>query len=120
MVDKIVVEMSTEDVERLADTVIARMQSMMESGEVLSYWVPKLLKLKQVADILNVPLSKVHAKIKSGEIPSLRFDDKTIRVDPRELYQYVKAHPNNKINHRELSETMEASRAIYASEGVAG
>lgn len=120
MVDRLRVDLSEEDAERLADVVIAKMQAMMESGEVLSYWVPKLLKLRQVADILNVPLSKVHAKVKNGEIPSLRFDDKTIRVDPRELYRYVNAHPNHKINHRELSEVMETSRAIYAPEGAAG
>lgn len=120
MVDRIRVELSQEDVERLADVVITNMQAMMESGEVLSYWVPKLLKLRQVADILNVPLSKVHTKIKNGEIRSLRFDDKTIRVDPRELYRYVQAHPNTKVNHHVLDEVIETSRSLYASENVAG
>lgn len=112
MADRITVELSERDVERLSEKVFERVQSMMQSGDVPSYWVPRLLKLKQVADILGFPLSKVHTKIKAGEIESLRFDDKTIRVDPRALYRYVQAHPNLKVNREALERHLDESRAL--------
>lgn len=114
MADRITVELSERDVERLSARLFERVQSMMAEGDVPSYWVPKLLKLKQVAEILGFPLSKVHTKIKAGEIESLRFDDKTIRVDPRALDRYVKAHPNLKVNRETLKRHLEESRALSA------
>jgi hypothetical protein len=111
--DRITVEISDQDADRIAGEVFGRIQSMMESGEVPSYWVPKLLKLKTVAEILDMPLSKVHTKVKHGEIKSLRFDDKTLRVDPRELHRYIQAHPNLKVNQQAVEDLLDESRRLY-------
>ena len=116
MAERITVELSEADREQLAERVFAKIQEMMQTGDVPSYWVPKLLKLKQVAEILDFPLSKVHTKIKRGEIKCYRFDDKTLRVDPRDLYEYIQAHPNENVDHAALEEVVRESRALYATE----
>ena len=64
MTDKITVELSEEDVERLSSRIIEKNQAMIESGKVPTYWVPKLLKLKRVAEILGKPRSTVRDQIK--------------------------------------------------------
>lgn len=115
MADRIIVELSENDVDRLSGRVFERIQEMMQTGEVPNYWVPQLLKIRQVADILNMPLSKIHAKVKNGEIKSLRFDDKTIRIDPRELYRYIEAHPNLKVNRDALNDVLADNRNLYAA-----
>lgn len=110
MADRLIVEISEEDAERISDKLFDRFQSMLQSGEAPRLLVPKLLKPKQVAEILDFPLTKVQSKIRRAEIPSLRFDDKTIRVDPRELLRYIEAHPNLQVNRQVLDDHLAGAR----------
>ena len=47
-----------------------------------------LLKASQVAEILNIGLSKTYQLLKKGEIPSVRFN-RTVRVRPCDLDEYI-------------------------------
>lgn len=47
-----------------------------------------LLKASDVANILNIGLSKAYQLIQSGDIPAIRFD-RSVRVRPCDLDEYI-------------------------------
>ena len=47
-----------------------------------------LLKAEQVADILNIGLSKAYQLMQSGDIPTVRIN-RSVRVRPCDLDEYI-------------------------------
>lgn len=98
------VSLSEKDIERLSGAVAEQIQGLISSGEIEGFFVPPLLAAKQVAEILQRPLTAVQSLIAKGEIPAVRFGEKTIRVDPRDLDAYIKAHADDPDRRRRLAE----------------
>lgn len=90
------IQLESEDLDRIAERLLDRVQQIMIGDEDAAHLVPRLLVVKEVAEILRMPLSKVYDMLKDDHdpIPSLRIGEKAIRVDPRELHRWLKDHPN--------------------------
>lgn len=118
------------DLEELAETLVGRIFEQLEDklSEMLSeqvrellsssgVWVPRMLKMSQVAEILQVPESKVRQLTASGDLPRLNLspdpNGKTIRVDPRDLEAWLDANQEFPARRDELREWMSQSRALY-------
>ena len=118
------------DIEKLAETLVSRVGDHLEDrlAEMIServevlysmsgLWVPRLLKMEQLAQILQVPDSKARKMSSSGDIPRLNLSDdpngKTIRVDPRDLEAWLAAHQEFPARREELRAWMDNSRKLY-------
>lgn len=55
----------------------------------------QLLKVNEVADILRIRKETVYALIKDGELASIRID-RSIRIDSRDLDDFIKSHRERK------------------------
>lgn len=55
----------------------------------------QLLKVSEVADLLRMRKETVYALIKAGELASIRID-RSIRVDSRDLDDFIKSHKERK------------------------
>jgi hypothetical protein len=119
-----------ESLEELAEALAERLARDLEDrlAEMLSekveaihslsgIWVPRMLKMTQVAEILQVPESKARQLTASGEIPRLNLSPdpagKTIRVDPRDLEAWLDANQEFPARRDELRRWMEQSRKLY-------
>lgn len=98
------IEFDREDVDRLTEMILQRVQEVMIGSESAAHIVPKLLSVKQVAEILQMPLSKVYTMLSDEQdpIPSLRLGEKSIRVDPRDFNRWLARHPNLPADHERL------------------
>lgn len=52
----------------------------------------KLLKAAEVAEILGVSRTQAYRLMQMGEIPSVRFGQRTVRVRPEDLKRYIEKH----------------------------
>ena len=60
----------------------------MEDEKLIRDKANVLLKASDVANILNIGLSKAYQLIQSGDIPAIRFD-RTVRVRQCDLVEYI-------------------------------
>lgn len=124
------VDLEREDLEVLAEDLVKQISEQLEGqlSEMLServrelltssgVWVPRMLKMSQVAEILQVPESKVRQLTASGDIPRLNLspdpNGKTIRVDPRDLETWLDSNQEFVDRRDELRKWMEQSRKLY-------
>lgn len=49
----------------------------------------EVLKIPEVAEILRIPRSRAYALVQSGEIPSFRIGERSVRVSRRQLDEYM-------------------------------
>ena len=70
-----------------------------EAGISLAYkeqrqpaMIVKLLKAAEVAEILGVSRTQAYRLMQFGEIPSVRFGQRTVRVRPEDLKHYIETH----------------------------
>ena len=54
--------------------------------------IVKLLKAAEVAEILGVSRTQAYRLMQMGEIPSVRFGQRTVRVRPEDLKRYIETH----------------------------
>ena len=125
------VSFTGEDFEKLAEALVSRVGDHLEDRlagmiterietlySMSGLWVPRLLKMDQLAHILQVPDSKARQMASSGNIPRLNLSDdpngRTIRVDPRDLDAWLAAHQEFPARREELRDWMENSRKLYA------
>lgn len=125
------VKLGAGDFERLADALVGRVTDHLEEklGDMLServeavhalsgVWVPRLLKMGQLAEILQVPESKARQLTAGGDIPRLNLspdpNGKTIRIDPRDLDAWLLSNQEFPARRDELRRWMEESRRLYA------
>jgi excisionase family DNA binding protein len=52
--------------------------------------LPRLMRLDEVADVLDVSVKTVRRRIEAGELPVIR-DGGVVRVHPNDLSRYVSA-----------------------------
>ncbi len=121
-----------DDLEKLADALVSRVGNHLEDRlagmiservetlySMSGLWVPRLLKMDQLAQILQVPDSKARKMTASGDIPRLNLSSedpngKTIRVDPRDLDTWLAAHQEFPARREELRSWMDNSRKLYS------
>ena len=53
--------------------------------------IPRLLKIREVAEILNLGNSTVYQLIRRGDLPSVRFG-RAVRIRPVDLEKFVKSN----------------------------
>lgn len=53
--------------------------------------ISKLLNAHQVAEILGVSRTQAY-RLMETELPSVRFGERTVRVRPEDLQQYIESH----------------------------
>jgi excisionase family DNA binding protein len=61
--------------------------------------IPKLLKINQVAEILQVSRTSAYRLCQSGELPSVRFGPQTVRVRESDLVEYIESCTKNGSEH---------------------
>ena len=52
----------------------------------------ELLTANEVSKILNLTLASVYRLAREGDIPSVKFNERTVRFDPDEIEQYINQH----------------------------
>jgi excisionase family DNA binding protein len=57
--------------------------------------IPKLLKLPQVAEILQVSRTQAYRLASTGELPSIRFGGQTVRVRVDDLQKFIEENRRN-------------------------
>jgi excisionase family DNA binding protein len=57
--------------------------------------IPKLLKLPQVAEILQVSRTQAYRLAATGELPSVRFGVQTVRVRLDDLQKFINENRRN-------------------------
>ncbi|MBE3144013.1 MAG: helix-turn-helix domain-containing protein [Planctomycetes bacterium] len=62
--------------------------------------IETLLKAFEVAEILRVSRTQAYRLLASGEIPSLHFAAKTVRVRLSDLEKFIGGQPGNKEENR--------------------
>ncbi len=58
--------------------------------------LPKLLTGREVADFLHVSKGLAYRLMAQGDIPTVRFSGKTVRVKEEFLLQFIETHVNDK------------------------
>lgn len=56
----------------------------------------RLLKIAEVAAILQISRTSAYRLAASGELPSVRFSGATVRIRPEDLYKFIQANLSNK------------------------
>jgi len=56
--------------------------------------LPQLLKIGQVAEILQISRTSAYRLAVSGDLPSVKFMGVTVRVRPEDLDRYIMEHLN--------------------------
>ena len=124
------VRITNEDFEGMAEALVERVMERLEDrlAEMLGerveqihalsgIWVPRLLKLSQLAEILQVPESKARQLTAGADIPRLNLspdpNGKTLRVDPRDLEAWLHDKQEFPARRDELRRWMEESRKLY-------
>lgn len=123
------INLGQEDLDSLARSLVERVRGELEEGvgEMLServreilatsgVWVPRMLKMSQVAEILQVPESKAR-QLCADEIPRLNLSGepggRTIRVDPRDLEAWLDSKQEFPARREALREWMRQSEALH-------
>jgi excisionase family DNA binding protein len=63
--------------------------------------IPRLLKIGEVAAILQISRTSAYRLAASGELPSVRFSGATVRIRPGDLEQFIEASLCN--DHNEIA-----------------
>jgi len=53
----------------------------------------EVLRVPEVAEILRIPRSRAYALVQSGEIPSFKIGERSVRVHRRALDEYMQQTP---------------------------
>ena len=58
----------------------------------ISRIVPRLLKINEVAEILQVSKTAAYRLVQVGELPAVHIAEKTVRVRLEDLQKYIQEH----------------------------
>lgn len=101
--------------ERVAELVSSKLQSILEDRYLV---VPRQLTVKQVAYILQVPITRARALTTSGNIPRVKYapdaDGGSVRVDPRDLALWLDAHQEHPARREELKQIVAEGLILHA------
>ena len=62
--------------------------------------LPQLLKIGQVAEILNISRTTAYRLAACGDLPAVKFSGTTVRVRPEDLERYIISH----VSHSHVNE----------------
>lgn len=63
--------------------------------------IPRLMKINEVAAILQISRTSAYRLAATGEIPCVRFGRATVRVRPEDLEWFIQASRSD--DHREIA-----------------
>jgi excisionase family DNA binding protein len=58
----------------------------------------EVLRVPEVAAILRIPSSRAYALVQSGEIPSFKIGERSVRVHRRALDEYMQRTPEGLVS----------------------
>jgi len=58
--------------------------------------LPKMLNGKELAAALHISKTLAYQLLSNGDLPSIRFGKKAVRVKEEDLLRWIEAHANNK------------------------
>ena len=58
--------------------------------------LPKMLNGKELAAALRISKTLAYKLMSSGDIPTIRFSDKSVRVKEEDLLRWIESHASDK------------------------